>query len=166
MELYELSLKRAKELIASNPAKGAELREALIKRVKSLDPKIKAYINFDASPTQPIAPKGPLAGIPISLKDNIVTTDWETTCSSKILKGFIPPYDATIVRKLKEAGAYIFAKCNMDEFAFGSSCETSSYGVTHNPWNLDYVPGGSSGGSAAAVAGDLAIAALGSDTGG
>ncbi len=107
-----------------------------------------------------------LSGIPISIKDNIVTTGWETTCASKILKGFIPPYDATVVRKLREAGAVILGKCNMDEFAFGSSCETSSYGPTHNPWNFDYVPGGSSGGSAAAVSADLAIAALGTDTGG
>ncbi len=166
MELFELTLKRAKESIASNPSKGAELREVLTKRVKALDSRIKAYVNFNPSPNQSVTPKGPLSGIPISLKDNIVTNGWETTCSSKILKGFVPPYDATIVRKLKEAGAYVFGKCNMDEFAFGSSCETSCYGPTHNPWNLDYVPGGSSGGSAAAVAGDLAIAALGSDTGG
>ncbi len=167
MKLYELTLKQAKELIAQNPAKQSELRESLLTRVKTLDSKLKAYIKFDFSAASlPHSPKGPLSGIPISIKDNIVTTGWETTCASKILKGFVPPYDATVVRKLKQAGAYIFGKCNMDEFAFGSSCETSCYGPTHNPWNLNYVPGGSSGGSAAAVAGGLAIAALGSDTGG
>ncbi len=190
MELYRLTLKQAKELIAQNPAKQSELRDSLIQRIKEVDPKVKAYINFDSTPHPNLPPqrgegksttlsssplvgedKGggmskQLSGIPISIKDNIVTTGWETTCASKILKGFIPPYDATVVRKLREAGAVILGKCNMDEFAFGSSCETSSYGPTHNPWNFDYVPGGSSGGSAAAVSADLAIAALGTDTGG
>ncbi len=109
---------------------------------------------------------GPLFGIPVSIKDNIAIEGWETTCASKILKGFVPPYEATAVRKLREAGAVIFAKCNMDEFAFGSSCESSCYGPTRNPWNLECVPGGSSGGSAASVAAGTAIAALGSDTGG
>ncbi len=169
MELYQLTLKQAQELLAKNPGRKSELITALSNRLKNVDPKIKAYINFDSKRIESQKnekAKGLLAGVPISIKDNIVTQDWETTCASKILKGFIPPYDATVVRKLREAGALIFGKCNMDEFAFGSSCETSCFGPTHNPWNLDYVPGGSSGGSAAAVASDIAIAALGSDTGG
>ncbi|MBI4373106.1 MAG: Asp-tRNA(Asn)/Glu-tRNA(Gln) amidotransferase subunit GatA [Candidatus Omnitrophica bacterium] len=190
MELFRLTLKQAQEHIAKNPAGSKELIESLSNRVQNLDKKVNAYVNFDrervrhceeavgrrsnpsteiASATLGTLPRNDnhlLSGVPISIKDNIVTENWETTCASKILKGFVPPYDATVIKKLREAGALIFGKCNMDEFAFGSSCETSCFGPTHNPWNLDYVPGGSSGGSAAAVASDMAIAALGSDTGG
>src|SRR3989338_7060386 len=167
MELYELTLKQAQEFLAKNPNRKDELTKTLADRIKQVDSKLNTYINFDSKHAQKNGDvKGPLSGIPVSIKDNIVTRDWETTCASKILKGFIAPYDATVVRKLREAGAVIFGKCNMDEFAFGSSCETSCFGPTRNPWNLDYVPGGSSGGSAAAVASGTAIAALGSDTGG
>ena len=106
------------------------------------------------------------SGKVITIKDNICVKDEPTTCASKILKGFKPPYDATVIKKLKEAGFVLMGKSNMDEFAFGSSCETSCYGPTHNPWDLKRIPGGSSGGSAAAVAADETILALGSDTGG
>jgi aspartyl-tRNA(Asn)/glutamyl-tRNA(Gln) amidotransferase subunit A len=168
MEPYQFTIKQAKEFTAKNPSGANELIQSLSKRIRNLDSKVKAYINFD--PKKVIflkdGEKGALFGVPISIKDNIVIENWETTCASKILNGFIPPYDATVIRKLREAGAVIFGKCNMDEFAFGSSCETSFFGPTRNPWNLDYVPGGSSGGSAAAVASDLAICALGTDTGG
>lgn len=169
MELAQLTLQQAREFVRRDTTKRDELIDALEKRVKKIDPKIKAYVHFDPKRIARDLKSngtGALFGIPISIKDNMTTNGWETTCASKILNGFVPPYDATAVRKLRESGAVIFGKCNMDEFAFGSSCETSSFFVTRNPWNLDCVPGGSSGGSAAAVSSEIAIAALGSDTGG
>jgi len=156
------------------------LRTALEERVEKIDPKIGAYLS-----TAPLCSikepdvQSPFYGLPVSLKDNMCTEDWETTCASEILFGFIPPYNATVVEKLIAKGAYIFKKCDLDEFAFGSSCENSVFGIkgesfgkkykagrTANPWDLERVPGGSSGGSAASVAAGEAICALGSDTGG
>ena len=109
---------------------------------------------------------GPLAGVPVAVKDNICTAGRKTTCASRILENFVPTYDAEAVKKLEQAGMVIIGKTNMDEFAMGSTTETSAFGITRNPWNTNKVPGGSSGGSCAAVAAGEAFAALGSDTGG
>jgi aspartyl-tRNA(Asn)/glutamyl-tRNA(Gln) amidotransferase subunit A len=136
---------------------------ALNNRVKEVDSKVKAYVRCTG--LKQGFPSN--QGVPVSIKDNICTEGFNTECCSKILQGFVPPYDATVIKKIKEAGLGFFPlKLNMDEFAFGSSTENSCFGPTHNPWNLECVPGGSSGGSAAAVASDAAVWALGSDTGG
>lgn len=140
-----------------------------LKRIEQIDKKINAFVHFDKGKIEERAAKqkkGTLEGISVAIKDNICVKDELTTCGSKILEGFKPPYDATVITKLKDAGAILFGKVNMDEFAFGSSCETSCYGPTKNPWDLTRIPGGSSGGSAAAVASGEVQMALGSDTGG
>lgn len=146
-----------------------DLAKETVKNIKETDKKINAWITVDeeAKPAENLDfNKNKLAGIPIAIKDNIITNGMKTTAASHILYNYMPVYDATVISKLKKAQATFVGKTNMDEFAMGSSTEHSYYGETHNPWNLDKVPGGSSGGSAAAVASGEVVAALGSDTGG
>jgi len=151
--------------------------KAIFHQIASRDSELRAYLNVnrkaalnEAAQMDKIIRTGknipPLAGLPVAVKDIICTKGIETTCGSKILKGFIPPYDATVIRKIKDAGAIIIGKTNMDEFGMGSSNENSAFQVTRNPWDITRVPGGSSGGSAVAVAADEALIALGTDTGG
>ncbi len=164
-------------MLQSGEITSVDLTQAYLDRIEEIDDKVKAFITVDkegalkqAALVDEKRQKGerlsPLAGIPIGIKDNICTEGLKTTCASKMLANFIPPYDASIVKSIKDQDLVIIGKLNMDEFAMGSSTENSSVQVTSNPWNLDYVPGGSSGGSAAAVAADLVPFALGSDTGG
>jgi aspartyl-tRNA(Asn)/glutamyl-tRNA(Gln) amidotransferase subunit A len=176
MELNCLTVHELSDLLKEGKTTSVEITESVFKRIEDTDERVNAYITLtkeQAIEMAELADKdiregkaGTLAGIPVAVKDNICTNGIQTTCGSRILENFIPPYDATVVRKLKEAGAVITGKTNLDEFAMGSSTETSYYGITRNPWDLGRVPGGSSGGSAAAVASDECIAALGSDTGG
>jgi aspartyl-tRNA(Asn)/glutamyl-tRNA(Gln) amidotransferase subunit A len=162
MNLHSLTAHALLDLFKSGKASAKEAYKAVLGRIKAVDPKVKAYVHMaHGSPDF-------LGGtsIPIAIKDNLCTKNEEITCASRILKGFISPYDAGVIEKIKKSGGIILGIVNMDEFAFGSSCETSCYGPTFNPWNLQCVPGGSSGGSAASVAADEAMWALGSDTGG
>ncbi len=169
MKLNELKAHELINLIKEGKAEPRHIGRDLSERISKVNKKVNALIDFDPKrlDKETSTPKkGKLLGLPIAIKDNICVEGELTTCASKILEGFRPPYDATVIKKLKENGAAIQARCNMDEFAFGSSCETSCYGPTKNPWDTTRIPGGSSGGSAASVASDEAIAALGSDTGG
>ncbi len=168
--LYNLTAYELKEKLFKGEIAFVDLISQLEGRINQVEPKINAYVRFEPgiiSEKCQEAYQGKLAGIPVSIKDNICTEGVNTECCSKILSGFKPPYSATVIKKLKSSGAVILkSKTNMDEFAFGSSTENSCFGPAHNPWNLETVPGGSSGGSAAAVAADEAVVALGSDTGG
>src|SRR6201987_3632657 len=147
-----------------------EVLESLRERIEQIDPQIGAYLSLDFDAAVKEAEKAdvnlPLGGIPIAIKDIINVAGQPCTCGSKILANYRSPFDATVIEKLRAAGAIPFGKTNMDEFAMGSSTENSSVKLTHNPWDLSRVPGGSSGGSAAAVAADHAFGALGTDTGG
>jgi len=159
-----------RQKLSSGAVKAREVVDQLANRVATVDPKLKAYLHVDADKARAEADKAdvslPLGGVPVAIKDVINVKGDPCTCASKILQGYVAPYDATVITKLREAGAVLFGRTNMDEFAMGSSTENSSWGVTRNPWDLDRIPGGSSGGSAAAVGGHEAFAALGTDTGG
>lgn len=169
MELNQLTAFQLLKLLKEGSIACEDIISSLKERIKKIDFQINAYVrkDKDIGLSVPYIKEGCLKGIPVAIKDNIATCFLPTECCSRILKGFIPPYDATVIKRLKSEGALIFPlKTNMDEFAFGSSTENSCFGPTRNPWNLEYVVGGSSGGSAAAVAADEAIFALGTDTGG
>ena len=172
-----LTLHEAGEKLRKHELSSQELTLAAFQRISETDDKIHAYITLcrDAALAQAreaderLKQDGnaqPLLGIPIAVKDNFLTRGLRTTCASKILGDFMPPYDATVIKHIRDAGAVITGKTNLDEFAMGSSAENSAFFPTRNPWNMERVPGGSSGGSAAAVAADQCVAALGTDTGG
>jgi len=177
MDVTELSMLELSQKLAARELSSVEATRACLKRIAAVDGKVQAFLRVDepgalaaaqASDDRRQAHKalGPLDGVPVGLKDIILTEGVETTCGSKILKGFVPPFDATVTRRLKEAGLPILGKLNQDEFAMGSSTESSAFFSTKNPWDLSRTPGGSSGGSSAAVAAREVFGALGTDTGG
>ena len=177
MKLSELKAWHLKDIMEKGEVTSQQIISAAFERIHQLNPRINAYITPTENQAKEAAKKidqkrtrgeklGDLAGIPVAIKDNICVKGIPTTCGSKILSNFVPPYDATAVQKLREADAIIIGKTNMDEFGMGSSNEHSFYGIAKNPSDLKRIPGGSSGGSAAAVASNMAITALGTDTGG
>jgi aspartyl-tRNA(Asn)/glutamyl-tRNA(Gln) amidotransferase subunit A len=176
MNLNQLTIKQAIEKLDAGVITSVDLTRDCLDRIKEVDEKIKACLTVcekealaeaeAADARRAKGEKGGLLGIPYIAKDNILTRGVRTTAASKILENYIAPFDATIIKKLREAGAVLLAKANLDEFAHGGSTENSAFGPTHNPWDLDRVPGGSSGGSGAAVASDMCLFALGTDTGG
>jgi aspartyl-tRNA(Asn)/glutamyl-tRNA(Gln) amidotransferase subunit A len=177
MELHQLTIHHLHELLVKREVTSKEATEALYRRVKEVDGEIQAYLMLTEEEAFRQASEvdlkiaqgkkiGDLAGIPIGIKDILCTKGVRTTCGSKILQNYIPFYDGTVVRRLKENDGVILGKLNMDEFAMGSSTENSGFQITRNPWDIGRIPGGSSGGSAAAVAADECIASLGTDTGG
>jgi aspartyl-tRNA(Asn)/glutamyl-tRNA(Gln) amidotransferase subunit A len=176
MKLHELTIQKAHTLLKNKEISSKELTRAVLDRIAAVEKNVDAYITIadeTAMAQAKIADRAitegrlsPLTGIPLAIKDLMCTKGLRTTCASKILENFVPPYDATVIEKLRQANAVIVGKTNMDEFAMGSSNEHSRMKPTRNPWDLTRIPGGSSGGSAAAVAADMCIGALGSDTGG
>jgi aspartyl-tRNA(Asn)/glutamyl-tRNA(Gln) amidotransferase subunit A len=176
-ELTRMSAAGLAAAIAAGEVSALEVADAHLARIDEVDDRVRAFLHVAADGARRAARAvderraagqvlGPLAGVPLALKDVFTTTDMPTTCGSAILNGWRPPYDATITRRLRQAGVVILGKTNMDEFAMGSSTENSAFGPSHNPWDLARVPGGSSGGSAAAVAGFEAPLGIGTDTGG
>lgn len=177
MDLPFLTIREVSELIKRKEISPVELTRLVLNRIDEIDSRVHAYIsvlrdeaNYAAKESERLISSGtyigPLHGVPVSIKDIFLMKGTRTTCGSKILENFVSPYDATVVEKLRRAGAIIIGKNNMDEFAMGSSTENSYFGPTRNPWDLQRVPGGSSGGSAASVAASLCFASIGTDTGG
>jgi len=167
MNLETLTASEIQRRVAAREESAQEVCRAALARVEALDAKLRIFLAAEVD--RKLAahePPGPLAGVPVALKDNLCTLGFPTTCASRSLEGWRPPYNAAVVEKLRQAGAVVVGKTNLDEFAMGSSCENSAFHPTCNPWNPACVVGGSSGGSAAAVAAGLAPVALGSDTGG
>ncbi len=177
--LNQLTISELVPKLARREVSSREIIQACLDQIQRVEPQIRAFINYDAADTLAQADAAdkalasgatpaqrPLLGVPVAIKDVVAVKGQPLNCGSKILGKFISPYDATVIQKLKAAGAVVFGRLNMDEFAMGSSTENSAFQVTRNPWDTSRIPGGSSGGSAAAVAADECIAALGSDTGG
>jgi len=176
-DYHNLTISQASKLLQSGEVSSAALTESILKRIEEIDPKVKAFISVTAREALSQAKEsdlrrekgqtlGKLDGIAMSIKDLLCTTGIETTAASNILKGFVPEYDATVVKKLKDAGIVIVGKTNLDAFAHGSSTENSDFFTSKNPWDLERVPGGSSGGSAASVAAGECFGSIGTDTGG
>ena len=176
MQLYKLTIHEAGKLLKSREITSEQLTRAVLERIEKLDDKIGAYLTVSGELALKQAKEAdlviaggngtPLTGIPLAIKDLICTKGIRTTCASAMLEQFVPPYDATVMEKLNRQGAIMVGKTNMDEFAMGSSTEHSAFKPTRNPWDMDRIPGGSSGGSAAATAAGMCIGAIGSDTGG
>lgn len=166
METFDLTTRDLVAHLREQPSAAAETWQRFRKRAGDRNEAVGAFLSLADEAQPETAAEGVLAGVPVAVKDNICTAEQKTTCASKMLANFEAPYEATVVSRLKQAGAAIVGKVNLDEFAMGSSTENSALGTTNNPWKLKYVPGGSSGGSAAAVAAGMASVALGSDTGG
>ena len=176
MTLTRMSAAELGQKLAAREISSVEVTQAHLDRIAAVDGDVHAFLHISNAALSTAADVdsrrldgehlGPLAGVPIAIKDVLCTIDMPSTAGSRILEGWVPPYDATVVRKLRHAHLVPLGKTNMDEFAMGSSTEHSAYGPTHNPWDLDRIPGGSGGGSAAAVAAFEAPLALGSDTGG